>query len=194
MADYSILADVSATLLTVLRENLCPDPIASPESIALASPNDKNSDFQLGLYLFELRDLNEYRTSTSTVSPGGIKKSPPRPYNLRYMLFVNNKAQMAAGAELEQRILGRAIQTVMDHSTLNLAVRSPELPEDEQGCSVALLEQSFEEKTKIWSSLSMPYQLAVFLEASPVLVSSRREERVSRVVSTEIDVRPTTQK
>jgi hypothetical protein len=194
MADYSVLADVSATLLATLRENLCPDPVMSPESIALASPGDKNSDFQLGLYLFELRELNEYRTSSSSVSPSGTKRNPPRPYNLRYMLFVNNKAQMAAGAELEQRILGRAIQTVMDHSTLNLAVRSPEINDEERSCGLSLLAQSFEEKTKIWSALSMPYQLAVFLEASPVLVSSRKEEQVSRVVSAEIDVHHTTQR
>ena len=48
MADFSIISDVSNEVLKVLRDNICPELIQSPESIALASPTDKNADFQLG--------------------------------------------------------------------------------------------------------------------------------------------------
>ena len=50
MADFSIISDVSNEVLKLLRENICPELIQSPESIALAAPTDKNADFQLGLY------------------------------------------------------------------------------------------------------------------------------------------------
>ena len=47
MADFSIISDVSNEVLKLLRENICPELIQSPESIALAAPTDKNADFQL---------------------------------------------------------------------------------------------------------------------------------------------------
>ena len=47
MADFSIISDVSNEVLKVLREQICPELIQSPESIALAIPTDKNADFQL---------------------------------------------------------------------------------------------------------------------------------------------------
>ena len=53
MADFSIISDVSNEVLKLLRENICPELIQSPESIALAAPTDKNADFQLGLYLYD---------------------------------------------------------------------------------------------------------------------------------------------
>ena len=46
MADFSIISDVSNEVLKLLRENICPELIQSPESIALAAPTDKNADFQ----------------------------------------------------------------------------------------------------------------------------------------------------
>lgn len=44
MADFSIISDVSNEVLKLLRENICPELIQSPESIALAAPTDKNAD------------------------------------------------------------------------------------------------------------------------------------------------------
>ena len=37
MADFSIISDVSNEVLKLLRENICPELIQSPESIALAA-------------------------------------------------------------------------------------------------------------------------------------------------------------
>ena len=47
MADFSVVADVSAALLRLLRAQMCPAPVAAPEAIRLAAPTDKNGDFQL---------------------------------------------------------------------------------------------------------------------------------------------------
>ena len=47
MADFSIISDVSNEVLNVLREQICPELIQSPESIALGIPSDKNADFSI---------------------------------------------------------------------------------------------------------------------------------------------------
>ena len=61
MADFSIISDVSNEVLKLLRENICPELIQSPESIALAAPTDKNADFQLGLYSMIFRNCGSIR-------------------------------------------------------------------------------------------------------------------------------------
>lgn len=48
IGDYSVIADVSASLVKLLRENMTPDPIPQPEMIGLASPVDKG----ISTYLF----------------------------------------------------------------------------------------------------------------------------------------------
>ena len=88
-----------------------------------------------------------------------------------------------SNVENEQRILGRAMQVLMDHAILYESAE-----EDEGSASVTLLPLSYEEKTKIWSVLSVPYQLGIYFSVSPVLLSSRRVRTFRRVVATEFDV------
>jgi hypothetical protein len=185
MADFSIFSDTGSALLKLFRENLCPDPIVSPESIVLISPSDKNSDFQLGLYLYDLRELSEYRSTTPIHSGNNLRMRPPKPLSLYYVLFVNNKAQIAAGAEMEQRVFGRAIQTLADCGSLDLTGANPYLQADEESVGISLLNHSFEDKTKIWSALQSPYQVGIYFIASPVMLSSRIEERIVRVTEVE---------
>ncbi len=189
MADFSIVADTSAALLRLLRESLCPEPVLSPESIALASPNDKNMDFQMGLSMYDLRELSEYRSTAPIHGTDNQRARPPRPLSLYYLLFVNNKAQIAAGAELEQRIFGRAMQALGDAGALGLAEQNPYLSPGEESAAITLLTLSFEDKTKIWAAMQSPYQMAVYFTVAPILLSSRVKEPITRVTSAEVQSR-----
>ena len=186
MADFSIVADVSAALLKLLRAQMCPVPVSAPEAIRLAVPTDKNGDFQLGLYLYDLREQGEYRAGAMQRGADNIRRRPPRPLALHYMLFLNSKAQIAAGAEAEQRILGRALQVLSDYPTIDVNEAHPYSQELEESASVTILSMTFEEKTKIWSALSTPYQLGVYFSVSPLLLSSRRQESFARVREVEV--------
>lgn len=189
MADFSIVADVSTGLLKLLRTQMCPAPVSAPEAIRLAAPTDKNGDFQLGLYLYDLRELGEYRAGAMQRGADNIRRRPPRPLTLHYMLFLNSKAQITTGAEAEQRILGRALQVLTDYPALDVNQLHPYAREPEEAASITLLTLTFEEKTKIWAALSTPYQLGIYFSVSPLLLSSRREETFTRV--REVEVRGT---
>lgn len=186
MADFSVVADVSAGLLRLLRAQMCPSPVSAPGSIRLAAPTDKNGDFQLGLYLYDLRELGEYRAGALQRGADNIRRRPPRPLTLHYMLFLNSKAQMATGAEAEQRILGRALQVLSDYPAVDVNELHPYSPEPEEAAAISLLTLTFEEKTKIWAALSTPYQLGIYFSVSPLMLSSRREESFARVREVEI--------
>lgn len=183
MADYSIVSDTSGAVIKLLRENLCPELIPSSESITLVSPTEKNGDFQLGLYLYDLKELSEYRTTRPQHNANNTRTFPPKPMTLYYLLFFNAKAQISTSADMEQRIFGKAIQVLMDNSTLNTAEINPFVEEGEEQSTLSLLNLTFEEKTKLWSALSTPYQVGVYFTVAPVLISSKRTVDIRRVVS-----------
>ena len=178
MGDFNIISDVSNSILKTLRDNLCPELIQSPESIMLTIPSDKNADFQLGMYLYDIQEMREYRQMEYVRVSPSKRKLPPKPLNLYYAVYINSKSQMSVDAENEQRILGRVMQILMDFPVLSEEF----LEEDEMGATVTIQTMSFEEKTKLWSVLNIPYQLAIYFSVAPVLLSSRKVSSFTRVV------------
>ncbi len=183
MAEFSIISDVSNAVVKLLRENVCPEPVQVPEAILLTQPTDKNSDFQLGVFLYDIKDLGEYRSSNPT-RRGNVRQMPDRPLVLSYMLFLNSKAQMTIGAEAEQRILGRSLQTLMDNPQIDILSLHPQ-DENANNAAITILNMTFDDKSKIWSALSMPYQVCLFFQVSPVMLSSRTTDEFVRVKSVE---------
>lgn len=179
MADFSIISEVSNEIVKLLRENLCPDLIQSPESIMLVSPSDKNADYLLGVYLYDIQELREYRQMDFVRTGGNKAKYPAKPLNLFFTVYMNTKSQIMSDAENEQRILGRVMQVLMDNAIIYEAGTSQE---DNESCSITFLTLSFEDKTKLWSVLNVPYQLGFFFSISPVLLSSRRVYNFTRVL------------
>ncbi len=186
MAGFAVISDVSNGVLKALRTQLCPEPVQSPESIQLASPADKNADFQLGLFLYDIREMGEYRASAMVRSTNNRRSFPPRPLTLCYMLYLNSKAQIAAGAEAEQRILGRALQVLSDYPVVDMAQAPSQAGNPDDDAAVTFLNLSFEDKSKIWSALNIPYQVGVYFSVSPVMLSSTRSELFVRVTESEI--------
>lgn len=180
MADFSVVADVSNTLLRLLRRELCPEPVQSPESIRLAAPTDKTGDFQLGIFLYDLRELGEYRTSAPVLRGETVRTPPPKTLTLSYMIFLNAKAQIASGAEAEQRILARAMQVLADNPSVD-AAQQPSAETSDGAAGITFQNLSFEDKSKIWASLNTPYQVGIYFTVSPVFLSSRRSADFVRV-------------
>ena len=178
MGDFHVISDVSNCILKTLRDNLCPELISSPESVMLTIPTDKNADFQLGLYLYDMQEMREYRQTEYVRLNASKRKLPPKPLNLYYAVYINSKSQMALDAENEQRILGRVLQILMDNPVLAESVAE----EDEMEATITIQTMSFEEKTKLWSVLDIPYQLAIYFSVAPVLLSSRKVSSFTRVV------------
>ena len=183
MADFSIISDVSNQILKFLRESICPELIQSPEALILTSPTDKKSDYQMGIYLYDIQELREYQSREMINVRSGSAQYPPKPLTLFYAAYINSKAQMMSSSDNEQRILGRTIQALMDKGTLEDVTG-----ENGEPASITLLQMSFEEKSKIWSTLNEPYQLAIYFSVSPALLSSRRVRTFQRVVSADFNV------
>ena len=172
MADYSIISDVSAYLVKLLRQRMCPEPIPSPNNIEVSSPAEQDVDYILGLYLYAVREEGEISVPP-LVGAGRTRLSrPPKPYSLYYMLFINGSSQMGLKAHDIQKIIGRAAQVINDGNIvypnqLQTWLESPEAP-----ISITPSKISLEDKVRVWSAINKPYQVSLFYKAAPVLLSS----------------------
>lgn len=185
MSDFSIISEVSNEIIKILREKLCPELIQSPESIKLISPGEKNADFQLGMYLYDIQELREQPQTEMIRMNSRQARYPSKPLNLFFTLYINTKSQMMSDMENELRIMGKLLQVLMDCTVLE-GLKKEE--EGEEAPMITLLNLNFEEKGKLWSMFSMPYQLAVYFSVSPVILSSEKVYTFTRVMQTEYHV------
>lgn len=106
------------------------------------------------------------------------ERRTPLPLRLHYLVapIVDTNEVNGSGAELEQAILGKVLQTFYDYPKL----RGTDLRDDFAGTtvelSVRLEPQGLEEITRVWDALDRSYQLCLSYEVSVVCIESAREE------------------
>jgi hypothetical protein len=171
LADYPIISDVSAHIVRMLREKMCPEPIPSPNNIEVSSPAEQDVDYILGLYLYDIREEGEIASRSIRVGNTRSRR-PPKPYSLYYMLFINGSSQMGLKAHDIQKIIGRAAQIVNDGNMISPNALQTWLEAEESPIILAPAKISLEEKVRVWSALNKPYQVSLFYKAAPVFLSS----------------------
>ncbi|MCR5101443.1 MAG: DUF4255 domain-containing protein [Butyrivibrio sp.] len=172
MADYPIIADVSAYIVRTLREKMCPEPIPSPNNIEISSPAAQDVDYIVGLYLYDIKEDIQLSTP-NYISRGRAQLSkPPRPYALYYMVFINGSSQMGLKAPDIQKIIGRVAQIVNDNSSVRPNELQSWLDTQEPPIVLSQAKISLEEKVRVWQAINKPYQISLFYKAAPVMLSS----------------------
>jgi len=189
MAQFSVVSDISDYLIGRLRDSLCPDIINIPEKIIQVSPADKNADYVLGLYLFDMVDTGEFPQVNMRPVGDSKLRYPPKTITLYYMLFVNSRLTVTSKASDEQRILGRVMQYFYDNPIIDHAKLQSSIDDDSMDAIVTFESLKFEDKTKIWQAFSIPVQLALFFRVAPVMISSERIVPAKRVVEADMVIR-----
>lgn len=172
MADYTIIADVSAYIVKTLREKMCPEPVPSPNNIEISSPASQDVDYIVGLYLYEIKEETQV-ARPPMVDRGKIQLlQPPRPYSLYYMVFINGSSQMGLKAPDIQKIIGRVAQIVNDNSSVYPHELQPWLDASEPPIVLSQAKMTLEEKVRVWQAINKPYEISLFYKAAPVFLSS----------------------
>ena len=181
MADYPIIADVSNFIVRTLRGKMCPEPIPSANNIQVSSPSDQDVDYILGLYLYDIREVEMTQVRPIPMGQVRLQKSP-KPYDLYYMVFLNGSSQMGLKALDIQKILGRVAQIVNDNSSVMPNDLQSWLENTEPPITLSQAKISLEEKVRVWSAINKPYQVSLFYKAGPVFLSSEVIIDTPRVV------------
>ena len=172
MADYTIIADVSAYIVRTLREKMCPEPVPSPNNIEISSPSSQDVDYIVGLYLYDVKE--EMNVAPPPMIRNGKMKlsKPPTPYALYYMVFINGSSQMGLKAPDIQKIIGKVAQIVNDNNSVYPHQLQPWLDATEPPIVLSQAKMSLDEKVRVRQAINKPYEISLFYKAAPVLLSS----------------------
>lgn len=188
MANYSIIADVTSYIVKLLREGMCPEPISSPNNVAAVSPSEQDADYILGVYLYDITEDGEVSGPPMATYGRTHMRRPPRPYSLYYMLFVNASSHMGLKSLDVHKVLGRAAQIINDHRVVSSKALQPWLDEDEPPILFTPSKITLEEKTRVWTAINKPYQVALFYKAAPIFLSSDVIMEAHRVTDAQFSI------
>ncbi|MEG0779885.1 MAG: DUF4255 domain-containing protein [Oscillospiraceae bacterium] len=187
MGKYTVIADVGTALVQLLRENLCPDIILSPDNIGLCSPDEKG-DMILGLHLYDVRESQEMRATGMVDLSPGKQRFPSACLTLSYMITAYSKADVKHRAGEDQRILGRVIQTLGDNATLSTDTLTPVPRAEAMDLHIQMLALELEAQQRIWTVPNQAYRTSLFYRVGPVELESGKTRQVQRIVDLDLTV------
>lgn len=171
VAKYSVIADVSRTIVDLLRAELVPEPVAQPEQIGACDPHERGGCV-VGIHIYDISEAGETRRLTPVVQPDGSRRGPPIPLYLSLMVSVASKAEKEARTLDEQLIMGRVMQVLEDNRRLPEKYMPAALRASGETVAVSAVPMELEEKTKIWTMFTESYKLSVFYKVGPVFLES----------------------
>lgn len=172
MADYTIIADVSRFICSMLREKMCPQPVPFPKHIEISSPASGDADYILGLYLYDVKEETSVTRAPCIHTEGTAISRAPTAYSLSYMLYVNSLFRKGRKEADIQKLIGRAAQIINDNNAVYPHEIQPWLDTGEPPIMLSQAKMELEEKTRVWQAVNKPYQISLFYRAAPVFVSS----------------------
>ena len=171
MGKYSIISDVSKTIVELLQAELVPEPVAQAEQIGACDPHERGN-FVVGVHIYDISEAGEMRAFAPVPQPDGSLRNPPVSLNLSVMISVASKAEKETRALDELMIMGRVIQVLEDNKRLPEKYMPQALRATGEAIRVSNVPMELEEKTKIWTMFSESYKLSVFYKVGPVLLES----------------------
>jgi hypothetical protein len=193
---YSALQSASLTLAALVRSRLENDPVLSAFFnsasggtliVSITNPQEMSEAHQEGVSLWMyrvIRDADRLNQPNTRLNPRQ-SRFPSLPLRLHYLVTPFVRAGQANSAELEQRILGKVMQTFNDHPRFRGADLQGDLSGSAQEFQVLLESLLLEDIARVWNALNQPYQLSVSYEVAVVNIDSELIESVAPVQSAE---------
>lgn len=189
---YPVLAAVSATLRQMLADwmaaDVAPSGLAAfftgSTTVSLETPKEMSAAGRQGLSLWLYRlSRDETRLNdppeVRTLADGSVEVlPPPLPLRLHYLLT----PIADASPELEQRILGRALQLFHTHPIVSGAFLRAELAGTDARLHLHLEALGIEEITRMWEALEGEFQLSASYEVTLARIRSAAEPVHARPV------------
>jgi len=171
MGSYTIVADVGKTLVELLRDQMCPEPVNKPEMIGICDPNERGSCI-VGIHSYDFREGEGTKSKELITLPDGSKKDPPTTYEASYVISIVSKAEPEGRAMDEQRIYGRLLQVMTDYKIIPRKYMPKDLKQSDDEIKLTPVKLELDEKVKIWTMLGSSYKLSAFYTIGPIIVES----------------------
>jgi uncharacterized protein DUF4255 len=167
----SAIADVSETLLKVLRDRL--SGLVAPDHVTLASPADIELDTSpwLGLFLYQVAENPHLRNEEPSRPEPSRIDFPPTVVDLNYLAV-----PYAQTRDDELKIVGRVIQALAAQPVLRGAILQRGLAGSGEELKVVPHAPTMDELSRLWTTFNnKPYKLSLGYQVTPVKIASARE-------------------
>jgi len=186
VADYTVIGDVSDSLVAVLREQLLADVSLAPKftdagSITLAPPVDDPQELgaaALSIYLYRILEDPHLKNQTFVPGNGGRLRRPPLTLDLFYLI-----TPLLKEPKDQQIVLGKVMQVLYDRATLEGPDLGGGLAGGDDRVRVIFNPVSLEEAARVWQALETTYRLSVCYMLRVALLDSTRETAAGPVVT-----------
>lgn len=181
---YGMISETGNVLVKLLRDNMVPDVVNSPDNIGMCSPDD-HGDFTIGICLYDVAESEEI-LAPGMVNSGLRSQTYPSTFlDLYYMITAYSGSDLKFRAGEEQRILGSVVQILRDNSvlhehTLGEGVKQP--------AHIELQKMQSHDKMRLWSFPNTPYKLSLFYRVGPIEITSAKTRDIKRVTDVEFTI------
>jgi hypothetical protein len=174
--DSGVIASVSETLLTVLRNAVSgldnPAPTAEIHDL---QGNIATSPARLTIFLFEISEDPSARNKPrvrGVAAPNVTLTKPAMALVLRYLLTAWGGDRLT-----EHRLLGRVMQVLYDGAIVSGPdLQGGSLKNTTEVLKVTLAPLTLEERTRVWFALARPHRLSLSYEVRVVNLDSELTE------------------
>jgi hypothetical protein len=195
MSSYTVIAEVSKALQSILWEEFNADDVIRPivgaqAAIVFRNPTEAARDAanRLSLWLYQITE-NEFvkhqpplrarsrelqARSEDDPRQHRIDQFPPLALNLFYLV-----TPLAPSGESDHLLLGKSMQVLYDNATLLLRNTDGDVFEE---LRIVFCRLTLEELTRIWEALREPYRLSICYQVRVTRIDSLREETNARVI------------
>lgn len=189
MAAYTAIAEVSQTLLSLLRQEVdSRDDVVSldAETIALVDPEDVSVDDQtrLSVSLYHLEENAAMKNSQPRhPTDPNVKEGSPLGLDLYYLLTAHRGGSDESTAQTleQQRVLGLAAQTLHDNAIVSGEQLAGGLKADGP-LTISLVDESLTERTnRVSATPESTFQPSALYQVSTAVVDSQQHETVPSV-------------
>ena len=189
MAAYTAIAEVSQTLLSLLRQGVdSRDDVVSldAETIALVDPEDVSIDDQtrLSLSLYHLEENAAMKNSQPRhPTDPNVKEHSPLGLDLYYLLTAHRGGSEESTAQTleQQRVVGLAAQTLHDNAIISGEQLAGGLEADGP-LTISLVDESLTERmNRVSSTPEATFQPSALYQVSTVVIDSQQRETVPSV-------------
>lgn len=192
MGDYNAISEAGQSLVELLKQEMTPLPISSPEAIGFCTPQEPE-DFQLTVWIYNVEEHNDSGLNAGYITdPSNMQQERYVPLQLRchVLLSAHSKAPISTRLTDEYRIIGRALQVVRDNPSIPAEKLVGSLANGGTAIQLQYTKLNNDELSKIWNSANKIIKPSFGLYISPVTIESNRIRLVgTRVISSRIDLK-----
>ncbi len=182
------IALVTDTLISLIEKQIATSPEKAkvlPLQVWALPPDKLTGDHTIGLYLYHITEDPHYKNLESPSQDYPPVRFSPMGLNLYYQLTAHSDLAGSTGAENEQTMVGLAMKALHDYPVIDdstqiagVQVFPLALQGTDNRFRIVLQPVQHNEAMTYWTAGSLPMRLAVYYQASVVLLEP--EQPVSR--------------